>query len=51
ALESAKQGGVLALSQRCGEYESEGWKILRKWVTTNSGSRVMAYRCVGRVSC
>lgn len=43
-LESASQGGVLALSQRVGELERSGVNISRKWVDTGRGVRVMAYR-------
>ena len=46
SLESALKGGGLALSQRCGELERSGVCIARKWVTTASGARVMAYRIV-----
>ena len=46
SLQSALNGGGLALSQRCGELERAGVCIARKWVTTASGARVMAYRIV-----
>lgn len=48
ALESAAAGGHLALSQRMGEINPilHGLVVLRKWVTTASGARVMAYRIV-----
>jgi hypothetical protein len=44
ALQSALAGGVLSLSQRVGELEREGVSVLRKWVDTQGGARVMAYR-------
>ena len=46
ALQSALNGGGMALSQRVGEFERAGVCIARKWVTTSSGSRVRAYRIV-----
>lgn len=47
ALQSAQYGGVLSLSQRVGDLEGE-YKIARKWVDTQGGSRVLAYRIVGK---
>jgi Helix-turn-helix domain len=44
ALESAMQGGCLALSQRVTEYERRGGRVHRMWVQTKGGARVMAYR-------
>ena len=58
ALESAQQGGCLALSQRVGELrgevcwvccEKDGYiyhrfVIIDKWVKTGGGARVKAYR-------
>jgi hypothetical protein len=44
ALSSAMRGGVLALSQRVGELRADGVCILDKWVETESGARVKAYR-------
>ncbi len=44
ALESAMQGGCLALSQRVTEYERGGGKVHRAWVKTSGGARVLAYR-------
>ena len=57
ALESAQQGGCLALSQRVGELREEMWWvgnengqlyhrfiIVDKWVDTSGGARVKAYR-------
>lgn len=49
ALESATNGGVLALSQRIGELKGT-YRVLDKWVTTPSGARIKAYRIVGRQS-
>lgn len=46
ALESAKHGGCLALSQRVGELKRQGVKVESKWVKTKNGARVMAYRIV-----
>lgn len=47
ALESATNGGVLALSQRIGELKGT-YRVLDKWVTAPSGARIKAYRIVGR---
>jgi hypothetical protein len=55
ALESAQQGGCLALSQRVGELREEMcWQsnckfsyrfvIVDKWVKTAGGARVKAYK-------
>lgn len=46
SLESALKGGGMALSQRVGELERSGVCIARKWVVTEGGSRVRAYRIV-----
>ena len=46
SLESALKGGGMAVSQRVGEFRREGMCIARKWVTTEGGSRVRAYRIV-----
>jgi hypothetical protein len=50
ALSSAKAGGCISLSQRVGGYRREGWDIRDKWLSTPSGSRIKAYRCLGRVA-
>lgn len=36
--------GLFSLSQRCGQFRRAGIKVLDKWVTTDSGARVKAYR-------
>jgi hypothetical protein len=46
ALQSAQAGGVLSLSQRCGEFQREGMTVLSKWVETPGGARIKAYRIV-----
>lgn len=46
ALQSALAGGVLSLSQRVGDLERDGVTVLRKWVETSGGARVLAYRIV-----
>ena len=46
SLESALKGGGIALSQRVGEFRAAGVCIADKWVKTESGSRVKAYRIV-----
>jgi hypothetical protein len=46
ALESAQQGGCMALSQRVGEMRREGLTVLDKWVETPAGARVKAYRWI-----
>ena len=43
ALDSAQNGGPMALSQRCGDLRVDGYKIRDKWVKMKSGSRVKAY--------
>lgn len=45
ALTCALAGGCLSLSQRVGEFKREGILIETKWVTTDGGAKVMAYRC------
>jgi hypothetical protein len=45
-LDSAQNGGGFALSQRVGEFRSVGVCIIDKWVKTESGARVKAYRIV-----
>jgi hypothetical protein len=44
SLEAAQKLGVWALSQRCGELRRQGVKVLDKWVTTETGKRIKAYR-------
>lgn len=46
ALQSALNGGVLALSQRVGELQAV-YRVQKKWVDTEGGARVMAYRIRG----
>ena len=46
ALQSAQKGGCLSLSQRVGEFRRRGFLIDQKWVKTESGARVAAYRLV-----
>jgi hypothetical protein len=48
ALASAQMGGCLSLSQRVGELKRSGVTVIDKWVTTNDGARVKAYRIVNR---
>ena len=48
ALASAQMGGCLSLSQRVGELKRSGVTVIDKWVTTNEGARVKAYRIVNR---
>jgi hypothetical protein len=43
ALQSAQQGGCLALSQRVGELRRAGVTVMDKWVSTSGGARVKAY--------
>jgi hypothetical protein len=47
AMQSALAGGVLALSQRIGELKSTH-RIEDKWVTTDGGARIKAYRILRR---
>ena len=44
ALQSAQKGGCLSLSQRVGELRREGLYVADKWVCTQSGARVKAYK-------
>ena len=44
ALQSAQQGGCLSLSQRVGQLRKEGVNVQDKWVVTDRGARVKAYR-------
>ncbi|MBA3590357.1 helix-turn-helix domain-containing protein [Methylibium sp.] len=46
-LEAAQRVGLFSLSQRCGEFRRAGVNVLDKWVTTDGGSRVKAYRVAG----
>ena len=46
ALASANMGGCLSLSQRVGELKRSGVTVIDKWVVTNEGARVKAYRIV-----
>lgn len=48
SLESAMKGGCLSLSQRVGEFKARGFKIDEKWVKTQGGARVKAYRLVAK---
>lgn len=43
ALQKVK---ILSLSQRCGDFRRDGLVVLDKWVTTDTGARVKAYRLV-----
>jgi hypothetical protein len=46
ALDSAHLGGCLSLSQRVGEFKRAGVHIADKWVQTEGGARVKAYKVV-----
>lgn len=46
SLDCALHGGVLSLSQRCGDLRAQGFEVASKWVTTASGARVKAWRIV-----
>ena len=46
ALDSALAGGVLSLSQRCGDWERAGMHIAKRWEVTKGGAKVMAYRVI-----
>ena len=46
ALQSAQAGGCLSLSQRCGEFRRDGMTVLDKWVETDGGARIKAYRVI-----
>ena len=46
ALQSAQQGGCMALSQRVGELRRDEVEVADKWVKTEGGARVKAYRIV-----
>lgn len=47
ALQSAQAGGCLSLSQRIGEFRRDGLTVVDKWITTDSGARVKAYKIIG----
>jgi len=44
ALDSASRGGCLSLSQRVSELRRAGYTVQDKWVDTQGGARVKAYR-------
>lgn len=46
-LEAAQTVGLFSLSQRVGELRRSGVVVQDKWVETDSGSRVKAYKIVG----
>lgn len=46
SLDAAQTIGVYALSQRCGELRRSGVCVIDKWVRTQSGKRIKAYRIV-----
>lgn len=47
ALDSARRGGCLALSQRVGELRGT-YVIADRWVKSMTGARFKEYRIVGR---
>ena len=47
-LEAAHQCGLLSLSQRVSELRAAGVIVADRWVVTSSGSRVKAYKIVGK---
>lgn len=44
AMQSAAHGGVLSLAQRVSEWRADGFVIIDKWVVTDGGARIKAYR-------
>lgn len=44
ALECAQLGGCLSLSQRVGQFRRLGISVSSRWVRTQGGARVLAYR-------
>lgn len=44
ALQSALAGGVLSLSQRVSELRRGGVTVVDKWIETDGGARIKAYR-------
>jgi hypothetical protein len=46
AMQSARAGGCLALSQRVGELRRSGLYVADKWVVTEGGARVKAYKLI-----
>lgn len=44
ALECAKLGGCLSLSQRVSELRAAGYQVADRWKKTRGGARVKAYR-------
>lgn len=46
AMQSAQDGGCLALAQRVSEFRRQGIEVADKWVKTEGGGRVKAYRVI-----
>lgn len=44
ALQSAQQGGCMSLSQRVGQLRRQGVAVEDKWIATEGGARIKAYR-------
>ena len=42
-VDALQKAGCFSLSQRCGNFRSEGLRVLDKWVDLPSGKRVKAY--------
>jgi hypothetical protein len=45
-ISALNEARCLSLSQRCGELRRAGERVVDKWVITDSGKRVKAYRIV-----
>jgi len=46
ALSSAQAGGCMSLAQRVSEWRADGVMVLDKWVQTEGGARIKAYRII-----
>ena len=45
-LDALRLANCLSLSQRCGSFRRDGLNVIDRWVVTDSGKRIKAYRLV-----
>ena len=45
-VDALQKAHCFSLSQRCGEFRRAGVNVLDKWVKTDSGKKVKAYKVV-----
>ncbi len=50
-LVALNEANCLSLSQRCGEFRRSGLPVQDKWVHTDTGKKVKAYRIVKAKEC